>query len=357
MKPLSALVIDDSASDRELLRRSLTGAGYSVAEASDGRSGMVTLLEAAPDVVVVDWALTGMAGIDVVRRIRAVQTPKYPYIVAVAERAGGIDIAAAYGAGIDDFTRKPVSREELVARVDGVKRLHSLVDRLAAQSSVYDWSGGFDLARLRAWTGMEALIATALAGTFGRSPRTVERVGSFDGAMFAAEVPLSLASENLELRIAVAFDEQSLQRLATVLMGSEVPPAGLRDVAREIANLAAGAFKRMAQTEGVVLTAGLPIDIAPRALAGANPRATRSWRAVLDDPAISIAFQAEVHDRPKAEVAIGDLHEGMVLVHDLLSPTGALLVPSGTRLTSSSIGRVRQLLGERRHVEVMGCLT
>lgn len=54
MKPLSALVIDDSASDRELLRRSLTGAGYAVAEASDGRSGMATLLESPPDVVVVD---------------------------------------------------------------------------------------------------------------------------------------------------------------------------------------------------------------------------------------------------------------------------------------------------------------
>jgi len=120
----------------------------------------------------------------------------------------------------------------------------------------------------------------------------------------------------------------------------------------KVANLSGGVFKRLAQNDGVVLTTGLPVDIEPSTFGAAHPLAVRKWHAMIDDAASFIAFQVEARSRANELVAIAALREGMVLVRDLLGPTGALLLPSGTRMTSVSISRIGQLLGGRHQVEV-----
>ncbi len=306
-----------------------------------------------PDVIVVDSVMPGMTGNEMVRRVRNAENEKYPFIVMVSERATGADIAAAFAVGVDDFVRKPIMYEELIARVDGVKRLRKLASKLAERNGVLDWSEGVDLTKLRAWSRIDASIAHDLTSMFGQSLHVAHDATSLASATFGAEIPMSLAAQNLEVRICVAFDDASLRHVATILMGDDLTEEALRDVAREIANISGGAFKRLAQDEDIVLTTGLPVDVDPKVFGAKNPRAMRTWHAFLDSAsAVTVAFQIEVRDRANDLVVASDLREGMVLARDLLAQTGTLLLAAGTRLTSASIGRVRQLLGASHQVEV-----
>ncbi|MEO7112155.1 MAG: response regulator transcription factor [Polyangiaceae bacterium] len=353
MCALRALVVDDDRGERATLERTLSAAGYRTEVAVDARAGLAAIEKSMPDVIVVDGVMPGMSGNEMVRRVRNADNAKYPFIVMVSERSTGADIAAAFTAGVDDFVRKPVMGEELIARVNGVKRLRKLAIKLSERSSVLDWSDGTNLTKLQAWTQLDASIADDLASMFGQSLHVVSDGSGLSGATFGAEIPMSLAAENLEVRICVAFREESLRHAASILMGDGFPEEALRDIVREIANISGGMFKRLAQNDGVVLTTGLPVDVDPRAFGAKNPQAVRKWQAVFDgETPTTIAFQIEIRSRANDLVVVSALREGMVLARDLLGPSGALLLPAGTRLTSASIGRVVQLLGARHQVEV-----
>jgi CheY-like chemotaxis protein len=353
MNVLRALVVDDDRTERMSTERALSGAGYRTEGAVDGRAGLAAIEKSMPDVIVIDAVMSGMSGAEFVRRVRNANGSKYPYIVMVSERSTGADIAAAFAVGVDDFARKPVIIEELVARVDGVKRLRTLAARLAERSTVLDWSEGINLTKLKAWTQLDASIAEDLASMFGQSLKVVNDDSGFKGATIGAEIPMSLAAENLEVRICVAFGEASLRRAAAMLMGETFPEEALGDVVREIANVSGGAFKRLAQNDGFVLTTGLPADIDPRTFGAKSPQAVRKWHADLGGASpVSVGFQVEVRDRANELVVVSGLREGMVLARDLLNPSGALLLTAGTRMTSASITRIGQLLGPRLQIEV-----
>jgi hypothetical protein len=148
-----------------------------------------------------------------------------------------------------------------------------------------------------------------------------------------------LASDHLELCIALIADRDACRWLGDNLLCEADPTTEmLDDVLREMVNVAGGAVKRAMLPEGLVLSTGIPVSTA--AVPAGSAR--RIWRLVIDED-ISLAIIAELRARPSRRVLARGLIEGMVLVDDLCTAAGVLLLPGGTRLTETTAERLRML--------------
>lgn len=113
------LIIEDEESILQFLRRGLTYEGYTVETAPDGQAGLEKARERYPDLVILDWMLPGLDGLEVCRRLRA--AGEVPILMltakdAVSDRVEGLD------AGADDYLVKPFEFEELMARIRALLR-------------------------------------------------------------------------------------------------------------------------------------------------------------------------------------------------------------------------------------------
>ena len=116
------LIVEDEEPLTMLLRYNLEAEGYDVDTASRGDEADTRLKEKAPDLVVLDWMLPGLSGIELCRRLRArPETRALPIIMLTARGEEG-DRVRGLDAGADDYVSKPFSPTELVARIRAVLR-------------------------------------------------------------------------------------------------------------------------------------------------------------------------------------------------------------------------------------------
>jgi two-component system response regulator MprA len=113
------LIIEDDEAILSFLRRGLVHDGYVVDTATDGQSGLILARETPPDLVVLDWMLPGLDGLEVCRRLT--QGGHIPILMltakdTVSDRIQGLD------AGADDYMIKPFDLEELLARIRALLR-------------------------------------------------------------------------------------------------------------------------------------------------------------------------------------------------------------------------------------------
>lgn len=111
------LLVEDEAPQREILSYNLKAEGYRVIEASDGEEAMILVAEEAPDLIVLDWMMPNLSGIEVCRRLKiAIETRQIPVIMLTA-RSEEFDRVRGLETGADDYVVKPYSIAELMARV------------------------------------------------------------------------------------------------------------------------------------------------------------------------------------------------------------------------------------------------
>jgi two-component system response regulator MprA len=113
------LVIEDEERILQFLRRGLAYEGYRVETATDGTAGLAIARETPPDIVILDWMLPGIDGLEVCRRLRAAGNVPILMLTAkdaVADRVQGLD------SGADDYLVKPFEFDELLARVRALLR-------------------------------------------------------------------------------------------------------------------------------------------------------------------------------------------------------------------------------------------
>jgi len=116
------LVVDDESAIREMIRFALGKAGMDIRCAADGLEALDKISEKKPDILLLDWMMPGISGLDLTRRLRRnSQTAEIPIIMLTA-RVTEDDKVAGLNAGTDDYIIKPFSPRELVARIQAVLR-------------------------------------------------------------------------------------------------------------------------------------------------------------------------------------------------------------------------------------------
>ncbi len=121
------LVVEDEAALMALLRYNLERQGFNVEEASDGQEALLRIAEAKPDLVLLDWMLPAMSGIEVCRQIRRRPATRDLPVIMVTARTEDQDAVRALDTGADDYIAKPFAVEALMARIRALLRRASPV--------------------------------------------------------------------------------------------------------------------------------------------------------------------------------------------------------------------------------------
>jgi two-component system, OmpR family, phosphate regulon response regulator PhoB len=116
------LVVEDEESLTLLLRYNLETAGYSVESVARGDEAELRIAEQAPDLVLLDWMLPGLSGVELCRRIRARKESERLPVIMLTARGEEADRVRGLATGADDYVVKPFSVPELVARVSALLR-------------------------------------------------------------------------------------------------------------------------------------------------------------------------------------------------------------------------------------------
>jgi two-component system cell cycle response regulator len=123
---LKVLLAEDDSTQRLVLERQLSRAGYAVEPVADGESALARVLEGTFHILITDWDMPGMDGATLCQRIRGERLENYLYILMLTAHAEDADLAAGLEAGADDFVRKPASQLELFARLKNGSRIVQL---------------------------------------------------------------------------------------------------------------------------------------------------------------------------------------------------------------------------------------
>jgi len=118
MPAKQVLIVEDERPIREMIAFGLKRAGFEVREAEDCRAARAAVADARPDLVLVDWMLPDMSGLELTRALkRDRETRELPVIILTARAAEGDKVAGLEG-GADDYVTKPFSPRELLARIN-----------------------------------------------------------------------------------------------------------------------------------------------------------------------------------------------------------------------------------------------
>lgn len=114
------LIVDDSRVIRKVARKIATGLGYQVMEAENGEEALARCRAVMPDLVLTDWQMPVMSGIEFVTQLRAIPTPKPPTVVFCTSKGEVADIQEGIVAGADDYVIKPFDEAILKAKLDKI---------------------------------------------------------------------------------------------------------------------------------------------------------------------------------------------------------------------------------------------
>ena len=120
-KPL-ILVVEDEAALATMLRYNLEKQGFRVEEATDGQEALTRIAETQPDLVLLDWMLPQMSGLEVCRQIRRHSATRDLPVIMVTARAEDQDAVRGLNTGADDYITKPFSIDALLARMRALLR-------------------------------------------------------------------------------------------------------------------------------------------------------------------------------------------------------------------------------------------
>jgi putative two-component system response regulator len=132
----SVLVVEDDPQNARLLTRLLAADGFSVTVVGDGSAALSAVAQHAPDVILLDWMLPKLTGIEVCQRLKRDPTTRLIPIVLLTALDARENRLAGINAGADDFLTKPYNAEELRARVQSLVRLKRYTDELESAESV-----------------------------------------------------------------------------------------------------------------------------------------------------------------------------------------------------------------------------
>jgi len=130
---LSVLVADDSPVYRKLVEQALEGQDYSVTFARSGREALDLFAQSAPDIVITDWLMTDVSGLEICQRIRNSELA-YTYVILLTSISDKEMVVKGLHAGADDYLTKPFDPGELCARIGVGRRIICLQRDIEAKN-------------------------------------------------------------------------------------------------------------------------------------------------------------------------------------------------------------------------------
>jgi len=128
------LVVDDSKLQRKILSVALRRWGFDVVEAASGQEALELAAVKRPDLVLSDWMMPGMSGLELCARFREAEGEEYSYFILLTSKNEKEEVALGLNSGADDFVSKPVNNNELRARIAAGERLVEM-QRATAQAN------------------------------------------------------------------------------------------------------------------------------------------------------------------------------------------------------------------------------
>lgn len=128
------LVVDDSRFQRKILSSLMKKRGFHVDQAESGRDALEKCKQRMPDLVLSDWMMPDMDGLEFCRAFRGIDTEDYGYFILLTSKSEKGDIAVGLDAGADDFLTKPVSPAELRARISAGERIIAMQRELTRKN-------------------------------------------------------------------------------------------------------------------------------------------------------------------------------------------------------------------------------
>lgn len=129
------LIAEDERITRATVERHLRHWGHEVVAAEDGEQAWQAFDEGEFDIVITDWEMPRLSGVELVRRIRGCGRALYTYVIIVTSRSDKADVVEGIGAGADDYVSKPFDRDELRVRVMAGERVVRLERTLHRQNA------------------------------------------------------------------------------------------------------------------------------------------------------------------------------------------------------------------------------
>jgi DNA-binding response OmpR family regulator len=153
------LVVDDERNLVKLLRGYLEREGFEVQEAFDGNAALEVARRVDPDVVILDWMLPGLGGMEVLRELRRFSVA---YVIMLTARTEEVDRIVGLSTGADDYLVKPFSPGELVARVRAMLRRPRGATGEQPDATVQFGDLTVDPGQRRVWLGEREVYLTAI---------------------------------------------------------------------------------------------------------------------------------------------------------------------------------------------------
>jgi len=122
MTTASILVVDDEEGIRQMLKFALEGAGLGFSEAANAEQAQASIEQQRPDLILMDWMLPGISGVELARRLKRQQPTREIPIIMLTAKGEESDKVKCLDFGADDYVTKPFSTRELIARIKAVLR-------------------------------------------------------------------------------------------------------------------------------------------------------------------------------------------------------------------------------------------
>jgi putative nucleotidyltransferase with HDIG domain len=368
---MNVLIADDDPVTLSLLSTQLASWGHAVSQATDGDSAWETVCSSPIDIVVSDWIMPGLDGLELCRRIRENRQSSYTYLILISAQNSKADIVRGLESGVDDYITKPIDMDALRARIEIGVRIVNLERNLNRKIEIITAN---HYQTIRMFSQMMEIFDEELGGHARRTAKLALELAARHPEVEAADVPVIETAALLhdigmvgipksildKRRTEMVNDEQKLYQ-SHAAMGARI--IGEIEIMKPVA-LLVGMHHEQYNGKGFPSgLAGDDIPIGAQIISAAsiydnllhrgkialdriaeNLQRIRGYQLSPDIVAllleINVAQQHEEARKTHEERVLNDLAPGMVLAANVYMKSGAFVMAADTDLDDYLIDKL-----------------
>jgi response regulator RpfG family c-di-GMP phosphodiesterase len=369
---MKILIADDDPVTLKLLASRLGAWGHTVHQAADGNTAWETIRSTPVDMVISDWVMPGLDGLQLCRRVRDLQEPGYIYLILISAQDSKADIVRGLESGVDDYITKPIDMDALRARVEIGARIVNLERTLNRKIEIITAN---HIQSIRMFSRMMEVIDNDLGGHCRRTADLAVKLAGLHPDVGDADIPIIETAALLHDIGMVGIPKSILNKRRTEMVENERQlyqshaATGARIIGEiEIlkpAALLVGMHHEQFNGKGFpVGLAGDDIPVGAQLVSAASiyDNLIHRGKTALDGIAerlntlrgyqlspqvvallleINVAQQHDLARKKEEERELDDLAAGMVIAANVRMKTGAFVMAADTELDDYSIDKLK----------------